>query len=51
MILHGHPLVTSARQMRLYTMWDRLKLLARVMFNRRALYNRESCSLWYDERR
>ena len=50
-ILHRHPLVTSARKMRLYTIWDHLKLLVRVMFNRRALYNRESCSLWYDGRR
>ena len=50
-ILHGHPLVTSARKMRLYTMWDHLKLLARVAFNRGALNRRESCSLWYDGRR
>jgi glycosyltransferase involved in cell wall biosynthesis len=50
-ILHGHPLVTSARKMRLYTMWDHLKLLARVTFDQHALYNRESCSLWYDGRR
>jgi GT2 family glycosyltransferase len=50
-ILHRHPLVTSARKMRLYTIWDHLKLLARVAFNRRALYHRESCTLWYDGRR
>ena len=50
-ILHRHPLVTSARKMRLYTMWDHLKLLARVMLNRRALNHRESCTLWYDGRR
>lgn len=50
-ILHRYPLLTSARKMRLYTIWDHLKLLARVMFNRRALYNRESCALWYDGRR
>ena len=50
-ILHGHPLVTSARKMRLYTIWDHLKLLARVAFNRRALNSRESCHLWYDGRR
>ncbi|MGA3284078.1 MAG: glycosyltransferase [Verrucomicrobiota bacterium] len=50
-ILHGHPLVTSARKMRLYTIWDHLKLLARVAFNRRALQRRESCTLWYDGRR
>jgi glycosyltransferase involved in cell wall biosynthesis len=50
-ILHSHPLVTSARKMRLYTIWDHLKLLAHVAFNRRALYQRESCTLWYDGRR
>ena len=50
-ILHRHPLVTSARKMRLYTAWDHLKLLARVIFNRRALTRRESCTLWYDGRR
>jgi glycosyltransferase involved in cell wall biosynthesis len=50
-ILHAHPLVTSARKMRLYTIWDHFKLLARVTFNRRALQSRESCHLWYDGRR
>src|SRR5208283_812877 len=34
-ILRRHPLVTSARKMRLYTTWDHLKLLACVLFNRR----------------
>jgi glycosyltransferase involved in cell wall biosynthesis len=50
-ILHRHPLVTSARKMRLYTLWDHLKLLAHVLVNRRALTRRESCTLWYDGRR
>ena len=50
-ILHRHPLITSARKMRLYTMRDHLKLLVRVLFNRRALTRRESCTLWYDGRR
>ena len=50
-ILHRHPLVTSARKMRLYTWGDHFKLLARVLFNRRALTRRESCTLWYDGRR
>ncbi len=50
-ILHRHPLVTSARKMRLYTVRDHLKLLVRVLFNRRALKSREACSLWYDGRR
>ena len=50
-ILHAHPLVTSARKMRLYTAWDHLKLVTHVLFNRRALNRRESCTLWYDGRR
>jgi len=50
-ILHRHPLVTSARKMRLYTAWDHLKLVTHVIFNRRALNRRESCTLWYDGRR
>ena len=50
-ILRKHPLVTSARKMRLYTIWDHLKLVAHVAVNRRALKHRESCTLWYDGRR
>ena len=50
-ILRSHPLVTSARKMRLYTLRDHLKLIAHVVFNRRALNRRETCSLWYDGRR
>jgi glycosyltransferase involved in cell wall biosynthesis len=50
-ILHRHPLVTSARKMRLYTVRDHLKMLVRVVFNRRALRSREACTLWYDGRR
>jgi glycosyltransferase involved in cell wall biosynthesis len=50
-ILHRYPLVTSARKMRLYTIWDHLKLVTHVAFNRRALNSRESCTLWYDGRR
>jgi glycosyltransferase involved in cell wall biosynthesis len=50
-ILHRHPLITSARKLRLYTMRDHLKLLVCVIFNRRTLTRRESCPLWYDGRR
>lgn len=50
-ILHRHPLVTSARKMRLYTIWDHLKLLVHVVFDRNALTRREACTLWYDGRR
>ena len=50
-ILHRHPLVTSARKMRLYTPWDHVKLLINVTWNRRVLTKREACILWYDGRR
>ena len=50
-ILHRHPLVTSARKMRLYAPWDHVKLLVRVTWNRRVLTQREACTLWYDGRR
>jgi glycosyltransferase involved in cell wall biosynthesis len=50
-ILHRHPLKTSARKLRLYTLRDHLKLLARVGLNRRTLNRRETCTLWYDGRR
>ena len=50
-ILHRHPLVTSARKMRLYTPREHLKLLWRIAFNRELLAQREACHLWYDGRR
>ena len=50
-ILHRHPLITSARKMRLYSAWDHIKLLGRVTWNRRVLTEREACTLWYDGRR
>jgi glycosyltransferase involved in cell wall biosynthesis len=50
-VLHRHPLVTSARKMRLYTTWDHFKLLWRVLFRRGTLTQREACALWYDGRR
>jgi glycosyltransferase involved in cell wall biosynthesis len=51
-ILHRHPLVTSARKMRLYSPWDHLKFLFRAIFDtRRAMGSRESAHMWYDGRR
>ena len=50
-ILHHHPLISSARKLRLYTIRDHLKLLVCILFDRRALNRRESCTLWYDGRR
>jgi glycosyltransferase involved in cell wall biosynthesis len=50
-ILHRHPLVTSARKLRLYSFREYLRLLLRAGFNRRTLADREACHMWYDGRR
>jgi glycosyltransferase involved in cell wall biosynthesis len=51
-ILHRHPLQTSARKMRLYSPWDHLRFLFRAIFDtRRAMGSRESAHMWYDGRR
>ena len=50
-ILNRHPLKTSARKLKLYSLWEHLKLLFQVSFNRRVLTNRDACILWYDGRR
>ena len=51
-ILHRHPLVTSARKMKLYTAREHLRFLSRVIFsNGRTLRNRDAAHLWYDGRR
>jgi glycosyltransferase involved in cell wall biosynthesis len=51
-ILHEHPLVTSARKMHLYTPWEHLRFLAKtVLVGGRTLKSREECLTWYDGRR
>jgi GT2 family glycosyltransferase len=51
-ILHRHPLVTSARKMKLYTAREHLRFLSRVIFSQgRQLRNRDAAHLWYDGRR
>jgi glycosyltransferase involved in cell wall biosynthesis len=50
-VLHRHPVVTSARKLRLYSVWDHFALLWRVLFRRGTLARREACHLWYDGRR
>jgi GT2 family glycosyltransferase len=51
-ILHRHPLVTSARKMRLYSKREHLRFFLRAIFNqRRTLTSREEAHLWYDGRR
>ena len=51
-ILHRHPLLTSARKMHLYTPREHLRFLLRVAFShKRILRSREECHTWYDGRR
>jgi glycosyltransferase involved in cell wall biosynthesis len=51
-ILHRHPLLTSARKMKLYSAREHLWFLSRVIFsNGRMLRNRDAAHLWYDGRR
>ena len=50
-ILHRHPLVTSARKLHLYTLREHFRLITRISRDRRVLANREACHLWYDGRR
>ena len=50
-ILHRHPLTTSARKIHLYSFREHFRLMVRAAFNRRILTSREACHLWYDGRR
>ena len=51
-ILHRHPLMTSARKVKLYTMREILGLCVRVIFNpRRSVRSRADAFYWYDGRR
>src|SRR4051812_9071511 len=51
-ILHRHPLLTSARKMRLYSRREHLRFLVRtVLLNGKSVRSREECFAWYDGRR
>jgi glycosyltransferase involved in cell wall biosynthesis len=51
-ILHRHPLKTSARKMKLYSGREMTSFFVRTLFNqRRTLTSREAAYLWYDGRR
>jgi glycosyltransferase involved in cell wall biosynthesis len=51
-ILHKHPLVTSARKMQLYTKWDFFWFFIKASFaQKRTLTDRSQCYQWYDGRR
>jgi glycosyltransferase involved in cell wall biosynthesis len=51
-ILHHHPLKTSARKIHLYSLKERLCFLLRIFLQpERTFKNREACAPWYDGRR
>jgi glycosyltransferase involved in cell wall biosynthesis len=51
-ILHRHPLLTSARKLELYSAGEHLRFIARsILRGSRISRNREDCNLWYDGRR
>jgi glycosyltransferase involved in cell wall biosynthesis len=51
-ILHRHPLLTSARKLRLYSRGELLRFSASAIFRPQAtVTSRQACSPWYDGRR
>jgi len=51
-ILHDHPMLTSARKMDLYKPREHLSFLIRaILFPSRTLRDRNACQPWYDGRR
>jgi GT2 family glycosyltransferase len=51
-ILHRHPLLTSARKIRLYSAREHLRFILRAAFRPGSVIrNRDACHTWYDGRR
>lgn len=51
-ILHHHPLTTSARKFHLYSAWEYLRFLSKTAFGLgRTLRSAKECHIWYDGRR
>ena len=51
-ILHRHPLLTSARKISLYTPREYLRFCRQAIFHpRKTVTSREACKPWYDGRR
>jgi glycosyltransferase involved in cell wall biosynthesis len=51
-ILHRHPLITSARKLHLYTAREHAAFMLRTLLaGGKTLSNREACHTWYDGRR
>lgn len=52
MILHRHPILTSARKLHLYTPREHFRFVLRTLLARgKTLTDRASCHTWYDGRR
>ena len=51
-ILHRHPLLTSARKAHLYSSWEHLRFLGKTVLSAGGtLRARDACTVWYDGRR
>ncbi len=51
-VLHRHPLHTSARKIHLYTIREHLTFMTKTVLGRgRSLNDRDACKIWYDGRR
>ena len=51
-ILHRHPMLTSDRKVRLYTGWEHLRFMIKVVTSRhRTMRDKSACHAWYDGRR
>lgn len=51
-ILHRHPLLTSARKAHLYTFRETVSFLVKTLLRpKRMLTDRDACAIWYDGRR
>ena len=51
-ILTRHPLVTSPRKVQLYSGWEIVSQILRVVFSpRRSLQDKKKLPIWYDGRR
>ncbi len=51
-ILHRHPLITSARKAYLYSNWEHLRFLGKTVLSAgQTLRARDACTVWYDGRR
>lgn len=51
-VLHRHPILTSARKLRLYGKREIARFLFKAVFRpRKTTGDREACALWYDGRR